>query len=818
MILDSKKIQKMSPEEIFESLSKEFRSIYQCFQYIGLSEPEYYSFVLKTINKTQKNYSEDVPYSKFIENQVCSQLSKKVTKLLTDSKTSYTIVDNYIKQVFVPTDNCQGAIRNFNKLDAFFEERHYIPIPNMVADLIHNNTEFSQMLELILNQFYSEITAGKKEGILSNESLSLMMETYCDLKDIEIVDSTDTYVYDYEDGTAGLPSSVVMYLRELSKPLLSMQQEKELGKRIKQGDLEARNQLVEGNLKLVVSIAKRYLGKGLSFLDLIQEGNIGLMKAADKFEPDQGLRFSTYATWWIRQAVTRAIADHGRNIRIPVHIWEKIGKYKKTLGKLEKSLGRVPNLEEIAKEMGLSLAQIKKLHKMQMDTVSINTLIGDDEESELEDFIPSAEQTPEEILIDSDLEVEVRKLLTIVNLSEREKEVITLRFGLGGKAPMTLEEVGAVFHVTRERIRQIEAKAMRKLRNTRHKNLVEGYVELPDKSQTKSSVTEDKQKGIDFIPRGNKKRNLLREKIEREEENMKKVKTIYQYLGAKEEVDALLLKLNDEERDLITLRYGDDLENPVSGKMTKEQTEKFYGSLIPKMKRMLANPDGKRKGGKAKKASVEKEKIDSSSNILVEENNGGSKYKKTVLSVFDKEEMEETPQDEFVLPKEEAPVTESVEMEITVPEIPVVESQTIEPLQGELMKDDTCSQKEATIEVPVDNDEMRKTTKETFIQTLEIPITPNFDEMMNELTAKEIAIMIFKLIRVDGKSFSTESISQLFGIEAEEVRSTTKKALLVYKANMNSFLDNIINIATSPEEQGRTMALRFPKMQSKKND
>lgn len=760
MALDSKKIQEMNSEEIFEALSKEFMSIYQYFQYIGLSKQEYHSFVLGIINKTQKNYSEDIPYSKFIENQVCSQLSKKVTKLLTDSKSSYTIVDNYITQMFSSTSDCKQALKYFDKLDDFFMNNSYIVSSDIVTELINNNIIFLQTLELIFEQFYSQIINGKLEEQLDNGSLLLILDIYATQKGIDISSSQDNDGYDYDDESFDLDDNVKLYLKEMSRyPLLTFEQEKEIGQKVKNGDLKAKDLLIESNLRLVISVARKYIGRGLSFLDLIQEGNLGLMEAINRFDFERGMKLSTYAVWWIRQAITRAIANHGRNIRLPVHLYDKISKYNQTVEKLGKSLGRVPTAQEIAVEMGLSVSQIAELRKQQCDTISINTFIGDDEDTELEHFIPATEGLPEEIVINEELSDNLKKFLYGCNLTEKERQVIILRYGLSGKEPMVLREVGKLFGVTRERIRQIEEKALRKLRNSRHKNLVAGYIDVSNKPQKDALAAGEKLKGIDFIPRVNKTREVLREKIEREEENMKKVKTIYEYLGAKEEVDALLLKLSDEERDLITLRYGEDLENPVPGKLTKEQIEKFYGSLIPKMKRMLVNPDGKRKGGRTKKASVE--------------------------------------------------------MEITVPEIPVVESQTIEPLQGELMKDDTCSLNTLN---SIEGNEIQDTTKGACIQILEMLRTPNFTEMLNVLSVKEAVIMSLKLGYIDGKYFSTESISQFLGIEEDEVRDTTKKALLVYKDNINSFLDNIIDIATSPEEQGRTMALRFPKMQSKKND
>ena len=258
---------------------------------------------------------------------------------------------------------------------------------------------------------------------------------------------------------------VRMYLKEIGKiSLLSLEEETKLSERIVNGDEEAKNILAESNLRLVVSIAKRYVGRGMLFLDLIQEGNIGLMKAVEKFDSNKGYKFSTYATWWIRQAITRAIADQARTIRVPVHMVETINKLSRCQRQLTLELNREPTDEELSKKMGISPDKIREVLKIAQDPVSLETPIGEEDDSHLGDFVKDERSmSPEEYTIHEMLKDEISDVL--LTLTEREEQVLRLRFGLDDGICKTLEEVGQMFGVTRERIRQIEAKALRKLRH-----------------------------------------------------------------------------------------------------------------------------------------------------------------------------------------------------------------------------------------------------------------------------------------------------------------------------------------------------------------
>lgn len=300
-----------------------------------------------------------------------------------------------------------------------------------------------------------------------------------DVVDNDVADDADDgedYDLSVPDGV-GLDDPVRMYLKEIGRvPLLTAEEEVELAKGIEAGNEESKRKLAEANLRLVVSIAKRYVGRGMQFLDLIQEGNLGLIKAVEKFDYRKGFKFSTYATWWIRQAITRSIADQARTIRIPVHMVETINKLTRVSRQLLQELGRAPTPEEIAEEMDLPVERVREIMKIAQEPVSLETPIGEEEDSHLGDFIEDQEATaPAEAAAFTMLQEQLGQVLE--SLTPREQQVLRLRFGLDDGRGRTLEEVGQVFGVTRERIRQIEAKALRKLRHPSRSKKLKDFLE-----------------------------------------------------------------------------------------------------------------------------------------------------------------------------------------------------------------------------------------------------------------------------------------------------------------------------------------------------
>ena len=342
----------------------------------------------------------------------------------------------------------------------------YQEISDHFADLHLEEEQMDEILDA-LEKSGIDVLRITDDDDIPDEELLLSDEDEVDMENLDL---------SIPDGIS-IEDPVRMYLKEIGKvPLLSAEEEIELAKRMENGDQEAKKRLAEANLRLVVSIAKRYVGRGMLFLDLIQEGNLGLIKAVEKFDYRKGYKFSTYATWWIRQAITRAIADQARTIRIPVHMVETINKLIRVSRQLLQELGREPTPEEISEEMGMPVDRVREILKISQEPVSLETPIGEEEDSHLGDFIQDDNvPVPAEAASFTLLREQLVEVLG--TLTEREQKVLSLRFGLDDGRARTLEEVGKEFNVTRERIRQIEAKALRKLRHPSRSRKLKDYLD-----------------------------------------------------------------------------------------------------------------------------------------------------------------------------------------------------------------------------------------------------------------------------------------------------------------------------------------------------
>ena len=343
----------------------------------------------------------------------------------------------------------------------------YQEVNDYFADMKLNEEQFDRLLELLEQSGVDVLRITSEEDDIPDEEILLSEEDEVDMENIDL---------SVPDGIS-IEDPVRMYLKEIGKvPLLSAEEEIELAQRMEDGDEDAKKRLAEANLRLVVSIAKRYVGRGMLFLDLIQEGNLGLIKAVEKFDYRKGYKFSTYATWWIRQAITRAIADQARTIRIPVHMVETINKLIRVSRQLLQELGREPTPEEIAEEMNMPVERVREILKISQEPVSLETPIGEEEDSHLGDFIQDDNvPVPADAAAFSLLKEQLNEVLG--TLTEREQKVLRLRFGLDDGRARTLEDTRSRVNVTRERIRQIEAKALRKLRHPSRSRKLKDYLD-----------------------------------------------------------------------------------------------------------------------------------------------------------------------------------------------------------------------------------------------------------------------------------------------------------------------------------------------------
>ena len=383
--------------------------------------------------------------------------SKKDNKRLT----AKTLIDKGKKQGSLTLSEIMEAFSE-TELDKDQVENLYETLGNLGIEIIEDKT---QKADVDFSDNDNDLIVDKDFDGVSDDELKKEDDIEMDKIDLSLPKGIS------------IDDPVRMYLKEIGKiPLLKPHEEIEYAKRMLEGDEIAKQRLVEANLRLVVSIAKRYVGRGMLFLDLIQEGNLGLIKAVEKFDYERGFKFSTYATWWIRQAITRAIADQARTIRIPVHMVETINKLIRVSRQLLQELGRDPKPEEIAKEMDMSEEKVREIMKIAQDPVSLETPIGEEEDSHLGDFIPDEDAwAPAEAAAYSLLKDQIEEVLG--SLNEREQKVLKLRFGLEDGRARTLEEVGKEFDVTRERIRQIEAKALRKLRHPSRSKKLRDYLD-----------------------------------------------------------------------------------------------------------------------------------------------------------------------------------------------------------------------------------------------------------------------------------------------------------------------------------------------------
>lgn len=580
MKLTLQNIKNSDIQKIYNELLPNISKIYKQNCLLNITKEEIDNIVFEVIKKSQSDYDESVNYIDYIKKNIKIRLSLLLKSKLEDNTFAFNLISNYINTQNLNINNISEVLEFFENLNKYIKRIGYVLNVDVVINLINKNELFRNCIDRFYQKNINIILKNKLEDVYSNETITTAVDVYCMLNNIEITeDEEKSSTFESSD----LEDSINMYLKEIGEiPILSSDEEKELAKKMISGDEKAREIFIKRNLKLVVSIAKKYQNKGLDMLDLIQEGNIGLMTAVSKFDVNKNVKFSTYATWWIRQAITRGITDKGRNIRIPVHINEDLIKIRKHTYLFEARENRKPSIAELSQEMKISESRITEALKYQNDTISTNALIGEKDDAELGDFVPSNDDPLEDVIYLKDLKEKIDEIFESAKLTDKEKDVIILRFGLDNLGCRTLEEVGKKHNVTRERIRQIEAKALRKLKKSHY---VKGF---NPKEEEISSFIDNSFRNHFTINKQEKELTIN----QRKELNTKE--TIYDVFApySKDEIMQAIFELNNEERKIIISKFGYNLDMPINKSLIYLENDSFREYLFPKIKRLLLHING----------------------------------------------------------------------------------------------------------------------------------------------------------------------------------------------------------------------------------
>lgn len=700
MDLNLKRIKQLNKVQIYKMIFPLISKFYDAYDYLDITSEEFSEIVLDEIEKSISEFDESVTYKKFIKNKLKKRFDRKVYNDLNNPEKVVIIINNFTKKRFTNLSNVNDCISYFSILDDFLKQYNYILEPDMIIKLIKNDNPLYLMTETIFKKYKNPILFGKAEKLFDNDTLVSFIEVYCMVNNIEIQEENNEDEFDIDKDNKYFERDILStYLREIgSYKQLTTEQERDLLLKIKNGDENAKELFIQSNLKLVVNVAKKFQDRGMSLLDLVQEGNIGLMKAIEYFDLSRNLKFSTYAFAYIKGYINRAINEKGRAIRIPVHVLEKRNMYIKAINDLTIELNRTPSNEEIAKKMGVRVDTVNILQESQFDITSLNEKVSDDSDTEVKDLLVLNKNSLSYVEDDYDsvdLKDQVQDLLEKCNLSRQAVEVLIKRYGLDGNEPMTLEEIGQLYNVTRERIRQIETKALMIIRRSVYAKKLVIFTEDPDKSL----------------------------------ENLEYFRQRYRETG--------------------------DWSRSYNDEVNKKEKNLYYAVIIPRLRKILLNSNV---------PVTHDDSIEAKDENLSDVKEVGEAV--TVPNIKDNEAVIESSNNESIASKDDEQIT------TTPVSLPEVENQ----------------------ENRVEEVEESKTfSKEEYSSILKLLRTPTFEQMLKTLSIKEAIIISLKLGYVDDKYFSTESIAQFLGIDNQEVIETTKKVLMLYRDNINSFIDTAIN-------------------------
>lgn len=784
MTFDYEKIQNMDSMKIFKKLTFYIDSLYKNISDIDINEDYFYNLCLSEIDKSKKLYIGDVSFDEYFQNRLLGMTEEYIKLYFKDSTKVIASLNNYIdKNLKSNVKNSDMAIKELEKLSSFFDKYKCISPFSVLLELVGKNDIISGNLRIIVQKYREEIEKGNLDDVFDSDLLILMIEDYFIVNNIEIKEFYDAIKYEDINKNLNLPDNVRMYLNEIRRrPLLSASETKNLFLRVSKGDEVAKQLLIERNLRLVVSMAKKYVNHGVDFLDLIQEGNIGLIIAVSKYDLSCGTTFATYAYHWIKQKMIRVIYDKGKTIRIPAHMCEQLSFYRKILKKLELKLGRELSINEIVQETGLTFEEVDEFNKYQNYTTSLDAIVNgdDDKKTELSNFIAADDEAVEDTAISNVLPSLIDELLHKCNLTKRELEVLKMRFGLDGKESLSLAKIGEKYGVGRERIRQNEEAALKKIRESDYIEYFADYMQDP--VETLEKLKKFKENPNESLKLFKINVNMKDDKNDELQEKgikngRKSSQSIYELFSnyEKEEIDAVIANLPNEDKNLIRLRYGDDLDNPVISEMTKKQRDKLYSSSFLKMKKMLISlrlnfedeneevvrkldKDNKKRQDNIIDNVVAKQELSNSSEVINE---------KMVVS-------------SEIVRKTENKVGGNKKVNDEKAEVSIEEK---------VNKDKT----EVSIEPNKDNNDIL--LKEE-MDSLEFFKTQILEEIKMSLSEKEQVIVALKFGYIDGKYYRNESISKFLEIDESEIEEIIKKVLFLYRENFINHIDQSIEVVT----------------------
>ena len=592
MKIDIKKVKELSSVELYSTCSSIIKPLYKEYEYAQINQDTFKTIIIACIDSIKENSFEinanDV--DTYLQKKFKKSLNQYIKKMMEDSEYALKLLSNYISKNIKNKKTSKEALKELQKVIRFTMSLNYELMPDICIWLLENNSILNKLLKQIIDSNLEIIQQNKIENITKNTDIGLFIRIYCAQNEITIEEELPKENLNVNDicGEAieitpenqEMRNTVRLYLDEISQySLLSSEEEVELSIRISNGDELAKKQLAEANLKLVVFIAKKYIGRGLPFLDLVQEGNIGLIKACEKYDANFGFRFSTYAGWWIKGEIERGIKNQARTIRVPSYMVDNITKTDKVEELLISKLKRNPNDEEIAQQMGTTIQKVKEIKQAEKNITSLDTPINENEDSYLSDFIPSSSPIPEEKADSNLLRTHIDKLYKLARLTDREQKILDLSSRSFDGQFYSQEEIGKQFNVTRQRIGQIQDKALQKIRIHPYSNTLIEYAQDPEGAKINLQVYRDfygQEKRVTKEQFDTRKKEIL--------ESRNITRSIYDYESlqqhSKKNIEFVVSSLIDEELDLVTQYENGCWKDDTS-------SYKFYWVVIPKIEAQL---------------------------------------------------------------------------------------------------------------------------------------------------------------------------------------------------------------------------------------